>query len=164
MQTLEVILAILLVLLGLGVGIAVVYLCLAAMGFVLLIPFYIACGVVSVVIVVISVGVSLVREAALGALAFIGRLFGFGVARKRASSGKSKQEEGKRANVPKHKTFDPYFVLHVARGADRKEIKQAYYLQMSKYHPDKVSHLGEEFQALAEEKAKSIQRAYSALS
>jgi len=31
---------------------------------------------------------------------------------------------------------------------------------MNKYHPDKVSHLGEEFQQIAKEKSQEINRAY----
>ena len=33
----------------------------------------------------------------------------------------------------------------------------------NKYHPDKVSHLGDEFQKLAEEKFKSVNDAYQAV-
>ena len=33
----------------------------------------------------------------------------------------------------------------------------------NKYHPDKVSHLGEELQKLAEEKFKSVSDAYQAI-
>lgn len=55
--------------------------------------------------------------------------------------------------------FDPYQILQVTHGANRKEIKEAYLKQMSQYHPDKVSHLGDELKILAEEKSKHIQQA-----
>jgi preprotein translocase subunit Sec63 len=34
---------------------------------------------------------------------------------------------------------------------------------LSKYHPDKVTHLGEEFQRIAHEKVINIKKAYDAL-
>jgi len=40
------------------------------------------------------------------------------------------------------------------------EIKKRYKELMSKYHPDKVQHLGKEFQVIAEEKTRRIQEAY----
>ena len=42
-------------------------------------------------------------------------------------------------------------------------IKQNYKKFQNKYHPDKVSHLGKEFQDFAEEKVKSINGAYELL-
>lgn len=59
---------------------------------------------------------------------------------------------------------DPYEILQIDRSADMKEIKRAYHEQANRYHPDKVSHLGEEFQALAKEKFQEIQWAYETLS
>lgn len=58
---------------------------------------------------------------------------------------------------------DPYEVLGIDRTASEEEIKAAYRHLVSKYHPDKVVHLGEEFRTLAEEKFKEIQEAYQAL-
>jgi len=55
---------------------------------------------------------------------------------------------------------DPYEVLQISRGASQEEIKTAYKELAGKYHPDKVLHLGEEFQSLAEERFKEIQEAY----
>lgn len=39
-------------------------------------------------------------------------------------------------------------------------IKQKYRDSLRKYHPDKVSHLGSEFQVIAEQKTKEINKAY----
>jgi hypothetical protein len=58
---------------------------------------------------------------------------------------------------------DPYEVLQIPRGASQEEIKTAYKHLAGKYHPDKVLHLGEEFQSLAEERFKEIQAAYQKL-
>lgn len=55
---------------------------------------------------------------------------------------------------------DPYTVLGVGRNASADEIKKAYRRLVNTYHPDKVSHMGEEFQQLAEKKFKEIQEAY----
>ncbi|MBO8130252.1 MAG: TerB family tellurite resistance protein [Candidatus Marinimicrobia bacterium] len=53
-----------------------------------------------------------------------------------------------------------YEILGVCPEDDIETIKKAYREMASKYHPDKVSHLGQEFQRLAEEKFKQINEAY----
>lgn len=58
---------------------------------------------------------------------------------------------------------DPYSVLGVSQGASQEEIRTAYRRLAAQYHPDKLAHLGEEFQAMAEKKFKAIQAAYDAL-
>ena len=40
------------------------------------------------------------------------------------------------------------------------DVRKRYIELMKKYHPDKVLHLGKEFQVIAEEKTKMIQEAY----
>ena len=50
--------------------------------------------------------------------------------------------------------------LGLEPGADMEAIKKAYRTLSMQYHPDKVSHLGEEFRAVAEEKMKEINQAY----
>lgn len=55
---------------------------------------------------------------------------------------------------------DPYTVLGVDRTASAETIKKAYRELVSKFHPDKVDHLGEEFKTLAEKRFKQIQQAY----
>ena len=59
--------------------------------------------------------------------------------------------------------WDPYAVLDVRRGASADEITRAYREQMKRYHPDRVSGLGEELQQLAHQKTLEIQRAYKQL-
>lgn len=53
-----------------------------------------------------------------------------------------------------------YTILEVAPGASDDEVKQAYRRAVKKHHPDKVAHLGEEFQRSAAEKFKKVQDAY----
>jgi DnaJ-domain-containing protein 1 len=40
--------------------------------------------------------------------------------------------------------FDPYQALRITSGASKEEIKAAYFNLIKQYHPDKVSHLGQE--------------------
>ena len=58
---------------------------------------------------------------------------------------------------------DPYSVLGVSQEASQEEIRTAYRRLAAQYHPDKLAHLGEEFQAMAEKKFKAIQAAYDEL-
>ena len=55
---------------------------------------------------------------------------------------------------------DPYAVLGVSPAASEDEIKSAYRKLVNQYHPDKVSHLGDEFKQLADKRFKEIQEAY----
>jgi DnaJ like chaperone protein len=58
---------------------------------------------------------------------------------------------------------DPYTVLGVDRRASPDEIRAAYRRMVAQYHPDKVSHLGKEFQEMAHQKLIAIQQAYEVL-
>lgn len=58
---------------------------------------------------------------------------------------------------------NPYAVLGLKPGASQKEIQAAYREAVQKYHPDKVLHLGEEFQELAQQKFIEVQEAYDEL-
>jgi preprotein translocase subunit Sec63 len=66
--------------------------------------------------------------------------------------------------IVREQSFDPYEILGVSRSASQAEIKEAYRQQLSKYHPDKVAHLGEELQSLARNKTAEIIKAYEKLS
>ncbi len=53
-----------------------------------------------------------------------------------------------------------YRILEVERTATDEELKTAYRKMALKYHPDKVSHLGEDFRKTAEEKFKAVNQAW----
>lgn len=59
--------------------------------------------------------------------------------------------------------MDPYTLLEVSPHASPEEIKAAYRRAAARYHPDKVAHLGKEFQELAHRKFVAIQQAYERL-
>ena len=56
-----------------------------------------------------------------------------------------------------------YELLDVPPTASADEIKSAFRREIAKYHPDKVQHLGEEFQEIAATKAAELTRAYKTL-
>ncbi|MBW2171599.1 MAG: DnaJ domain-containing protein [Deltaproteobacteria bacterium] len=58
---------------------------------------------------------------------------------------------------------DPYHILGVQPGASKEEIRAAYKKLAAQYHPDKVQHLGKEFQELAHKKFVAIQKAHDTL-
>jgi DnaJ like chaperone protein len=53
-----------------------------------------------------------------------------------------------------------YKILEIAPSASNDELKKAYRRMAMKYHPDKVSHLGEDFQNAAKEKFQRVNQAY----
>ena len=62
------------------------------------------------------------------------------------------------------KTDDAFYkILEISPDAGDEEVKQAYKRQALLYHPDKVSHLGKDLVATAEEKFKVINEAYQTI-
>jgi curved DNA-binding protein CbpA len=57
-----------------------------------------------------------------------------------------------------------YELLEIARDAAGDEVKKSFRAQIAKYHPDKVQHLGKEFQAMAADRAAELTEAYRILS
>ncbi|MBN2773602.1 MAG: TerB family tellurite resistance protein [Prolixibacteraceae bacterium] len=57
-------------------------------------------------------------------------------------------------------THSAYKILEIEPDASEEEIKSAYRRMAMKYHPDKVSYLGEEFQKAAKEKFQKVNEAY----
>lgn len=58
-------------------------------------------------------------------------------------------------------TDSAYKILEIAPDASDEEVKKAYRKMATKYHPDKVSYLGDEFQHAAKEKFQKVQEAYN---
>ncbi len=54
-----------------------------------------------------------------------------------------------------------YTILEISKDVSDEEVKKAYRKMAVKYHPDKVSHLGKEFQKAAKEKFQKINAAYN---
>src|SRR5438128_5477812 len=59
---------------------------------------------------------------------------------------------------------DYYALLEIASTSSADEVKRAFRSQIARYHPDKVQHLGKEFQAMAAERAAELTEAYRILS
>lgn len=78
------------------------------------------------------------------------------------SAGKTKNK----ADSPENGSKDfrsAHEILGVSADATWEQIQAAYKEKIKQYHPDKVSHLGEEFSHLANEKFLEIQKAYGDL-
>jgi DnaJ like chaperone protein len=57
-------------------------------------------------------------------------------------------------------TDSSYKILEIEPASSNEEVKKAYRRMAMKYHPDKVSHLGDEFRKTADEKFKKVNEAY----
>lgn len=170
METFEVVTFVILLFFGLGLAVATIYLCLGVIGLIFLIPQLIASAILGFIGAILGGIIIGLKELALFVFRKLLGLVGFGKPesyRQNESGGQRSKEQASstsQANKERPSTqLDPYQILQLSPGADRKDIKAAYLKAMSQYHPDKVSHLGNEFQTLAEEKAKQIQHAYSML-
>ena len=82
---------------------------------------------------------------------------------KRADTAGSEQGPKFQPKPEEPQVFDPYQILGLERSATQAEIIAAYKKEAAKYHPDKVSHLGEELQTLAHERMLLISKAYNEL-
>ena len=57
-------------------------------------------------------------------------------------------------------TDSAYKILEIEPTSSDEDVKKAYRSMAMKYHPDKVSHLGEDFKKVAHEKFRKVQAAY----
>jgi uncharacterized membrane protein YkvA (DUF1232 family) len=115
----------------------------------------------------------LVPDFALGAgwlddLAVVGMVLWWASRLKRAHEQRSTSSthtgpEQEPAGTKNPREEDPHKVLGVQAGATKEEIKAAYKSLAARYHPDRVQHLGEEFQDLAHDRFVAIQKAYEQL-
>ncbi|MCF7823621.1 MAG: molecular chaperone DjiA [Candidatus Marinimicrobia bacterium] len=60
--------------------------------------------------------------------------------------------------IKDNKSF--YKILEIDPSASDQEVKKAYRSMATRFHPDKVEHLGPDFQKMADEKFKAINEAY----
>ena len=65
--------------------------------------------------------------------------------------------------APKADPDADYRVLEVSPQATDDEVRKAYRRMSMKHHPDKVAHLGPEFQKTATEKFQRVNAAYAAI-
>ena len=75
----------------------------------------------------------------------------------------SREQQTRHSHKETGSALDPHEILGVGANASKDEIRTAYRKLANQYHPDKVQHLGKEFQELAEIKFKAIQGAYQSL-
>ena len=82
----------------------------------------------------------------------------------RAAKAKSQQSHGVSRGIPDEGITkdERYFgrVLGLSGKISKADITNRYKQLIAKYHPDKVLHLGTEFQQMAEQKTKQINEAY----
>jgi len=71
-----------------------------------------------------------------------------------------RESEGASSKRTAPGSSDPYEVLGVDRGEGFEEIRRRYKEKMLQYHPDRVLHLGREFQEMAEGKTREITEAF----
>ena len=83
--------------------------------------------------------------------------------RESASHDSDRGQAWERQADPTASDANPWDVLQVTPDALAQEIAAAYKAQLLKYHPDRVAHLGDEFQRLAHRKTLEIQQAYTKL-
>jgi curved DNA-binding protein CbpA len=57
-----------------------------------------------------------------------------------------------------------YDLLEIAPDSPAEEVKRSFRAQIARYHPDKVQHLGREFQSMAADRAAELTEAYRILS
>lgn len=78
-------------------------------------------------------------------------------------SSKDEAIDAEFSKVENKKEKDPFSVFELSPSATREEIDAQYKNLMSKYHPDKVNHLGADLQKVAHEKTLEIKAAYDNL-
>jgi uncharacterized membrane protein YkvA (DUF1232 family) len=114
---------------------------------------------------VISTIVYILKYNRLPDLGFLNKFKGFKSNKNQNNYQEQSAQQQKNASKqkPNNNSKDPYEILEIPPGSSKADIHLAYKAAIKKYHPDKVSHLGEEFAHLANEKFLDIQKAYDSL-
>jgi hypothetical protein len=96
---------------------------------------------------------------------YLAKIKGLDNGRHPHSDDPQQEPAGKSGNAAPSGEFPktPHEILGIGPTAGRDEIKSAYRHMAGQYHPDKVAHLGKEFQELAHQRFKEIQGAYEKL-
>ena len=81
----------------------------------------------------------------------------------RKGNSRKSSRAGRQAEPDPYRDEDPYKILGIEKSASKEDIKAAYKTLAAQYHPDRVQHLGKEFQELDNRKFVAIQRAYETL-
>jgi len=81
----------------------------------------------------------------------------------RASRGEPRQKAEAPPKPLRRRFVTPYEVLGLPSTASDREVREAFHRLAILYHPDKVHHLGEDFERLAKEKFQALKDAYEAL-
>ena len=79
---------------------------------------------------------------------------------KQEATGEQDRKERARPPPPQPELIGPWTILGVERNASQAEIRRAFHKLAVQYHPDKVHHMGEDFQKIAHEKFTELQEAY----
>ena len=79
---------------------------------------------------------------------------------KQGDSGPQGGKERARPRPRQPKLIGPWTILGVQQNASQAEIRRAFHKLAVQYHPDKVHHMGEDFQKIAHEKFTELQEAY----
>lgn len=86
--------------------------------------------------------------------------------RARRPSGGEREETGKKKRPPRREPpaiVTPHEVLGVKPDATEREIRETFHRLAIHYHPDKVRHLGDDFERVAQEKFILLKEAYETL-
>lgn len=79
----------------------------------------------------------------------------------RAKRAQSEKTRKSKTNEKKARARTWYEVLGVDKDAQASDVERAYRVLIAQYHPDKVAHLGEEFQEIAQARSMEINGAYA---
>jgi DnaJ-domain-containing protein 1 len=78
-------------------------------------------------------------------------------------AGGKKEQVGQAPPRTAPRLVTPWQILGVKANASPEEIRVAFHKLAVQYHPDKVHHMGEDFQKVAHEKFLELQKAYNRL-